>query len=166
MFERLVVAVDGSPASEVGLSFTTALALAHRSSVHVVHANALLATGRGVTSESHDAADQIVADAVCQLAESGIDASGEHVTVPYFRVGPRIARVADQIGADAIVVGSHRRRRLGRLFGQGVRERVTRATSLPVLVAPAPLRVGRVRRSAASRDLAILAPSGPAAAED
>ena len=43
--------------------------------------------------------------------------------------------------ADAIVFGSNRSRHLGRLFSPQVRERTTRLTSLPILTAPAPLRV-------------------------
>ena len=43
--------------------------------------------------------------------------------------------------ADAIVLGSTRNRRLGRLFSGQVRERTTRLTALPVLTAPAPLKV-------------------------
>jgi nucleotide-binding universal stress UspA family protein len=166
MFGRLVVAVDGTPASDLGLSFTTALARSHHATVHVVHGNTLLITGRGIPSETEESADQIVADAVCHLAEAGIETTGEHVTVTPLHLGSCIARVADQFGADAIVVGSRRRRRLGRLAGQGVRDRITRASALPVLVAPAPLRVGRVRRGPASRDLPLLSPSGPGTGED
>jgi hypothetical protein len=43
--------------------------------------------------------------------------------------------------ADAIVLGSTRNRRLGRLFSPQVRERTTRLTALPVLTAPSPLKV-------------------------
>ena len=43
--------------------------------------------------------------------------------------------------ADAIVLGSTRSRRLGRLFSPQVRERTTRLTALPVLTAPSPLQV-------------------------
>ena len=43
--------------------------------------------------------------------------------------------------ADAVVLGSTRNRRLGRLFSAQVRERTTRLTSLPVLTAPSPLRI-------------------------
>ncbi|HXN59198.1 MAG TPA: hypothetical protein VN886_01985, partial [Acidimicrobiales bacterium] len=48
---------------------------------------------------------------------------------------------ARERAAGAIVLGSTRNRRLRRLFSAQVRERTTRLTSLPVLTAPAPLRV-------------------------
>ena len=49
--------------------------------------------------------------------------------------------VATERSAGAIVLGSTRRRGWGRLFSTQVRARTTRLTSLPVLVAPAPLQV-------------------------
>ena len=162
MFECLVLAIDESPAGEVGLSFATALARAHRSTVHVVHANVLLIGGRGATAETREQSTRIVGDAVGQLNEAGVDASGEDLVATHFHVGFRVARVADQVGADAIVLGSHRRRLFSRLLGRGVRERITRATSLPVLVAPSPLRMGRVDRRGSGDELRRLSTSGPA----
>ena len=161
MFERLVLAIDGSPAGGVGLSFVTAVARTHRSAVHVVHANLVVIAGRGVTAESGEYASRVVSDAVDQLGASGLEATGELVTVPYFHLGPRVAEVADRFGADAIVLGSHRLRGPGRLFGHGMRERITRATPLPVLVAPVPLRVGRMHRAGPVTGHRPLSPSGP-----
>ncbi|HEY2213452.1 MAG TPA: hypothetical protein VGH31_00245, partial [Acidimicrobiales bacterium] len=44
--------------------------------------------------------------------------------------------------ADAIILGSHRRHsRLNGLFTSNVRERTTRLSALPILVAPSPLDV-------------------------
>jgi len=165
MFECLVLAIDESPAGEVGLSFATALARAHRSTVHVVHANVLLIGGRGTTAETREQSTRIVGAAVGQLNEAGVDASGEQFVATYFHVGSRIARVAEHVGADAIVLGSHRRRFFNRLLGRGVRERITRATSLPVLVAPSPLRVGRVDRRRSGGDPRPLSARGPAGFE-
>ena len=160
MFERLVLAMDESSAGEVGLSFATFLARTHRSTVHVVHANVLLLGGRGATAESGEESMRVVAAAVAQLHEAAVDATGEEFVAAYFHVGPRVARIADRIGADAIVLGSHRRHRFDRLLSQGVRERITRATSLPVLVAPSPLRVSRIHRGEARKGGRRLPASG------
>ena len=59
----------------------------------------------------------------------------------YRGVPERIATTALERSADAIVLGSTRHRRLGRLFSPQVRERTTRLTALPVLTAPSPLKV-------------------------
>jgi nucleotide-binding universal stress UspA family protein len=145
----------------VGLSFATALARTHRSAVHVVHANVLLVAGRGATAQRGEDASRVVTDAVAQLLEAGVEASGERITVAYHHLGTGVARVAERFGADAIVVGSHRHRRLGRVLSQGVRGRITRSTSLPVLVAPAPLRLARVHRPGLRVGPRPLSPAGP-----
>ena len=61
---------------------------------------------------------------------------------PYRKVANRIAQEARTQAVDAIVLGSHRHRRLGRLFSARVRARTTRFTPLPILTAPPPLDVG------------------------
>ena len=61
----------------------------------------------------------------------------------------RIAEAARDWGADVIVFGS-RRRRLPRLGGAGLRERVTTVTGLPTMVAPPPLKM---RRRVRAREL-------------
>ena len=122
MFQRFLLAIDETTAGELGVSFASALARENGASVHVFHANEFLLGGRGVTVETHEEAAHVVDSAVDQL------------------------RAAALAGADAIVMGSHRHRRFVRLFGRGIRERVTRITPLPVLTAPSPLKLGRRRR--------------------
>jgi hypothetical protein len=53
------------------------------------------------------------------------------------------------------VFGSKRRRWLPRFGGSGLRERVTGITGLPVLVAPAPLKLARRNQS---RELQLVPP--------
>ncbi len=150
MFERVLLAIDGTPAGEVAVSFATALAHEHRASVHVVHANIVLLGGRGVAVETNEQSLGVLGGALAQLRAGGVEASGEHFRATIFDVGTRIARSAEHFGADAVLLGSHRRRRLARLASDGIRERVARATTLPVITAPPPLRVGGRRGSAAA----------------
>jgi len=149
MFERVLLAIDGTPAGEVAVSFATALAHEHRASVHVVHANIVL-LGSGCRRRDQRAVPRVLGGALAQLRAGGVDASGEHFRATIFDVGTRIARSAEHFGADAVLLGSHRRRRLARLASDGIRERVARATTLPVITAPPPLRVGGRRGSAAA----------------
>ena len=150
MFERMLLAIDETPAGEVAVSFATALAHENGASVHVVHANIVLLGGRGVTVETNEQSLGVLAGALAQLRAGGVDASGEQFRATIFDVATRIARSAERFGADAVVRGSHRRRRLARLAGAGIRERVARATALPVITAPPPLKVGGRRGSAAA----------------
>jgi nucleotide-binding universal stress UspA family protein len=161
VFERLVLAIDGSPSGEVGVSFATALARTHRSVVHVVHADVLLVAGRGASAPRGGDASWVVTEAVAQLLESGVEATGERITVAYHHLGAGVARVAERFRADAIVVGSHRHRGLDRVLSQGARGRITRSTSLPVLAAPAPLQLARVHRPGLRTGSRPLSAAGP-----
>ena len=83
-----------------------------------------------------------------ELADSGVRASGSVRASTYRGVPGLIVAEARRRSADAIVLGSNRHRRLSRLFSSRVRERTTRLTSLPVVTAPAPLKVTSTARSA------------------
>jgi hypothetical protein len=91
----------------------------------------------------------IVDSAVGTLRGGGVVADGVHYLANCFTIDDRIAESAVDWGADVIVFGS-KRRRLPRLGGRGLRERVTALTGLPTMVAPAPLRL---RRAATLREL-------------
>lgn len=144
MFEQLLLAVDGSPAGELATDFTAALARRCGARVHVLLVNDRLLAGQGATLLSEAEAVEIVACSVDRLGDAGIEADGSVGVAPHAQVADQIAAVATAWGADAVVLGSHRRSRLlERLFANGVRERVMRRTGLPVVVAPSPLQVTR-----------------------
>jgi nucleotide-binding universal stress UspA family protein len=143
MFNRIVVATDGSESGEAAVSFTVALAQEHGAIVRVVHVNVLLVGGRGVAAESELEAMDVVDRAVARFRVAGVDADGVHHLANCFTVPDRIAVAAHDFGADVIVFGSKRRRRFLRFGGAGMRERVTALTGLPTLTAPAPLTVPR-----------------------
>jgi nucleotide-binding universal stress UspA family protein len=144
MFDRFLLAIDQSPASEVATAFACALAGRNGASVHVVHVNEYLVAGRGVTIHSVEEAKKLVAGAMEELCASGIRSDGSVRPATYRQVPRRIVEVARERGADAIILGSNRRRHLHRLFSTDVRERTTRLTSLPVITAPAPLRLASI----------------------
>jgi nucleotide-binding universal stress UspA family protein len=141
MFDRLLLALDDSPSGEVATLFAAALARRSGATVHVLHVNEQLVGGNGVTLRSHQESVDLVSGAVRQLAEAGVRAGGSVSVTSYRGVAQRIVTTALERSADAIVLGSMRNRRLGRLFSAQVRERTTRLTALPVLTAPAPLKV-------------------------
>jgi nucleotide-binding universal stress UspA family protein len=141
MFDRLLLALDDSPAGEVAVLFAAAVARRTGANVHVLHVNEHLVGGNGVTLRSGQESSDLVSDAVRQLARAGVRAAGSVRVSSYRNVPEQIVRTALERSADAIVLGSTRNRRLGRLFSAQVRERTTRLTALPVLTAPAPLKV-------------------------
>jgi nucleotide-binding universal stress UspA family protein len=142
MFNTLLLAIDDSPASEVATDFATACAQRCGSSVHVLHVNEFQVGGRGLTLLTKEEATALIARAVEQLRGAGVVAGGSVRVASYRDVARRIAEQAAERGADAIVLGSRRQSRWGRLFSPHVRARTTRLTSLPILTAPSPLALG------------------------
>lgn len=141
MFNRILLALDDSPAGEVALLFAGALATRTDASVHVFHVNERTVAGNGVSLRTRAEVADLVTNAVRQLAGVGVRASGSACSSSYRAVPAQIVDKATAVSADAIVLGSTRNRRWGRLFAAQVRERTTRLTSLPVLTAPSPLKV-------------------------
>lgn len=141
MFDRLLLALDDSPGGEVAMLFAGAVARRMDASVHVLHVNERLVGGNGATLRSRQESIDLVSDAVEQLARAGVRAGGSVCVTSYRGVPQRIVATALERFADAIVLGSTRNRRMGRLFSSQVRERTTRLTALPVLTAPSPLKV-------------------------
>ena len=141
MFDRLLLALDDSPAGEVATLFCAALASRTGATVHVLHVNERLVGGNGVTLRSRQESTELVETAVRHIAEAGVCADGSVCVSSYRDVPRRIAATALERSAGAVVLGSTRNHRLGRLFSARVRERTTRLTALPVLTAPSPLRV-------------------------
>jgi nucleotide-binding universal stress UspA family protein len=140
---RILLAVDGSPSAGPALSFTAGLAAGHGATAYVLHVNQYLVGGRGHTVITERAAAELVGRAVDQLRELGIDVVGFTRRATAFDVHRVIIDTARATDADAIVMGSNRRRGWLRLRGHGLRERVARSSPYPVLAAPAPLEVPR-----------------------
>jgi len=125
----------------MGISFASALARRSDAVVRVVFVNQYLLAGRGHTMYSPGDAETLVARTVGELQANGVEATGTVRRASCFEVAAAVVDEAGAWSADAIVVGSHRRRWLRRLGGHGVREQITQLSHLPVLTAPAPLRV-------------------------
>jgi nucleotide-binding universal stress UspA family protein len=142
MFKRILLAIDDSPSSSAAVSFAIAMAK-DSGAVHVVHINELVVGGRGHAVETRQEAAAVLDTAVAELQEAGVTATGVVLTTNCFNVAPSIALAASDWSADVIVVGSRRRARLAIFRGKSMRERITGLTTLPVMTAPAPLRVDK-----------------------
>ncbi len=146
MFQRILLALDSGDAAAVASCFTVALARSGAASVHVVHVNERLIGAFGLSAEPPDEGADVVTEALRDMRAAGIPATGATYATTPFDVAPAIADVAEQWRADVIVLGS-RRRRVGPVLRASMRDKIARATPLPVLTAPAPLRVGRRARA-------------------
>jgi nucleotide-binding universal stress UspA family protein len=147
MLNRILLALDSSDAGQVALSFAIAVA-GPGAAVRVVHVNEFQLGGRGLTVETADEATALVAGAVTELHRAGIQASGLAAVSTCLGVADHLVAEAARWSADVIVLGSCRRHGMRRMLGRGVRDRVLRLSCLPVLTAPAPLKVDKLELAA------------------
>jgi nucleotide-binding universal stress UspA family protein len=139
MFERILLAIDNSPSSEVTIAFASAFAKHSSAKIHVFHVNEFLVNGRGLTLETKPEAIDLLTRAVNDLSQQGVVVSASCRVAARRQVAQEIADESERRNSDVIILGSFRRRRLQRLLCSGVRERTTRLVTLPVLIAPSPL---------------------------
>jgi nucleotide-binding universal stress UspA family protein len=146
-YRRIVVAVDGSPASGKGLREAIRLAKAEGAQLcllHVVDEYPAYAALDGMATAPVDlvpalreGGKKVLAKAKALAQKAGVPAT----TVLREGLGPAaypIVREAKKLRADLIVVGTHGRRGVRRLVMGSDAEQVVRTSSVPVLLVRAP----------------------------
>jgi nucleotide-binding universal stress UspA family protein len=137
--EKIVIATDGSPTGRAALTAGVELAADERARVVVVHVVSILdfaehdngKTPAGPQRLPRAEEDGVLQDALATAAEHGVDATSE-LLVGY--PPKQIVRLASELGADLIVVGSRGLSRLqGAVMASTSRE-VLRQAGCPVLV--------------------------------
>lgn len=140
MFERILLATDGSAHAAEALKYARDLALSHRAQVVVVHAFEPVLTYLGEpwlhrVTACHLAAGREVADlAAHELQEFGIDVEVEVLEGP---PAEAILRVADVHQCDLILMGSRGRGTLASLLLGSLSQRTLSHPSMPVLIVSA-----------------------------
>jgi len=144
--ERILLATDMLPGTTRACRHTLGLAAALGAKVHVVHVlPPVLSGGEGVgdTAEDQTAEEELrrsIADRVAAMRSGWTALEGP--TVPMeVRVVEGVAfevilAEADRINAGMIVLGSHKRGLLRRLFEGSVANRVVLESKVPVLLIP------------------------------
>jgi nucleotide-binding universal stress UspA family protein len=148
MYAKILVPVDGSPTSDLGLAEAIKLARLTGARLCLLHAVDMLSLS--MTAEAsmlssptlfellRESGQEIVARAKAQAAQAGIAAE----TVLLDRLGTRVADlVVDESrrwGAELIVIGTHGRRGVGRLVMGSDAEQIVRHAPVPVLLVRAP----------------------------
>jgi nucleotide-binding universal stress UspA family protein len=134
--KTIVVAYDDTPPSKKALERTATLAEAFGSKVYVVSIASLTHSGpKAAQSLTHGSSvgerEEDVREGQQFLSERGIDAeavsaSGDPATA--------IARLAEQRGADLVVIGSRELGPAQRLLGQSVSQAVSRRVHCDLLI--------------------------------
>ena len=136
-FERIIVGLDDSEPSDAALA--TVIAFPPEDRRHVLlcgAAGTAFVVGsheyhRAAIDELHEATARVVESALSIAARSG---ESFEARVVDGRAAPALIAAAEQDKADLIVLGSHGRRGLRRLFLGSVAEAVVQSAPVPVLV--------------------------------
>jgi nucleotide-binding universal stress UspA family protein len=103
MFEKILLAVDGSEHSERACSIVGDLARTSDATVYVLHVHE---AGIVAPVETTTEARYIVDHVLKQLDADGVEATGEAVAARSGDVAPTIVEAARSLGSDLIVMGT------------------------------------------------------------
>ncbi|HVC43048.1 MAG TPA: universal stress protein [Candidatus Saccharimonadales bacterium] len=139
MFEKVLVAVDGSQYSEAALAAAEGLAVKAGCAVEVVHVHEhdLIPSKAGMSPdlERMDEAKAVVDQAVERLKAKGVTVTGRLLQAQTRDVPRTIIDAAEASGADLIIVG---RRGLSSLTGMlvgSVSNKLIHVAKVPIMVA-------------------------------
>jgi nucleotide-binding universal stress UspA family protein len=140
MFRKVIWATDGSAHADRAMDTAVQVAQDDGAELHVVHIVEKLLSGRASGMDAYADEDMIKAKVEQQAeaiaGEVGIDAS-THLSVGVSgRIGDRIAEIAQDVGADLIVVGTRGHGAIGSMVLGGVTQRLLRVSPCPVLAVP------------------------------
>jgi len=144
MYKRILVPVDGSPTSNKALVAALQLARESGGRVRILHAldDLVYLPGAEYSGEvlvaAHEYARKTIDDAMAIAASAGVTADSRLLEVPGLRLGDLVADEARAFEADLVVVGTHGRRGVSRLFLGSGAEQVIRMAPVPVLAVREP----------------------------
>jgi len=143
MYKKVLVPVDGSDASQQGLSEAIKLAKGFGATLRLVHVvnEFIMETGyapalhhQRLIDTIRDAGRKVLAEAESTVRKAGVEFESELVETIGGRASDAIVEQAKQWPADLIVMGTHGRRGLSRLAMGSDAEMVLRMSSVPLLM--------------------------------
>lgn len=138
MFEKILLAVDGSPSSDVAAQTAIAFAAKCGAGVEVVHVRehdiVVSKGGYGPDLESPEEGEAVLSGVVDKLIEAGVTVHGSMRQAPTSRVAHEIITAADEAGADLIVVGNRGLSSFSGMLLGSVSNKLVHLAGRPVLV--------------------------------
>jgi len=146
MYRHLLVPIDGSPTAKAGLRHALSVAKqtgARVTLLHVVDERASIRMAAFPAAASfvtelraalREQGEALLARAVADASKSGLRIESLLVESLGGPIGEVIARQAQRLRADAIVIGTHGRRGLSRLVMGSDAESVVRLSRVPVIL--------------------------------
>jgi nucleotide-binding universal stress UspA family protein len=129
----VLVAVDGSAASDEAAAEAAAIASGFGATVHVLHVLPLPRVAGAGLVESEEEAQAILHRGMAAVEERGVRATGDVAADP--SVAGAIVAAASRLDADLVVLGSRRPSHLGGLVLGSVAHEVIHQLRRPVLLA-------------------------------
>lgn len=137
MFKTIVLALDGSEASQKAIPVATELARQNGARIVIAHIEEDVAgKGGGPIVATEDEIQAEIRKQAEQLSADGIDTSVEMRNVMLGGPAHPIAEIADNAGADLIVVGTHGHTAVGGMLLGSVTQRLLHIAHCPVLAVP------------------------------
>jgi nucleotide-binding universal stress UspA family protein len=143
MYEKILVPVDGSPTSELGLAEAIKLARLTGARLMLLHVIDTVAAGMipeaaaaaaTVFDAMREAGEEILAKARLETERAGVAAEVDLFETAAGRVSDLVVKEAGKRHADLIVMGTHGRRGVGRMLLGSDAELVVRNAPVPVLL--------------------------------
>jgi nucleotide-binding universal stress UspA family protein len=135
MFERILVAVDGSAHSSKTVPAAIDLALKYRAPVTVLHVREFERyEGSDVDLGPPQDAESLVGEVVDRFREAGAEATGEIRRVTPGATPDEIVGMAEKVGAELIVMGTRGMSEFRSLLLGGVANKVVHQAHCPVLL--------------------------------
>jgi nucleotide-binding universal stress UspA family protein len=144
MYERILVPIDGSATSDLGLQEAVKLAKltgARLKLLHVTDVLSLAIAGEAYAGPAGDLLSETRKEGTELLArtKAAVEAQGLAADTVLFdnasgRVAELVAEEAAKWRADVIVLGTHGRRGVGRLMLGSDAEQIVRSAPVPVLI--------------------------------
>ncbi|MFR0357437.1 universal stress protein [Streptomyces sediminimaris] len=137
MFQRILVAVDPSPARYSALRLAGEMAESSGAEVRVLHVAASTASLAAVVPLENDAEAKAVLDeAVTILRDRGVKAEGVLARGLTAQIAATISESAEEFTADLIVLSPHHRGSVEAFFNPRVSDAVAHASRTALLLAP------------------------------
>jgi len=165
MFERILVAIDGTPTANRGLRAAMELAVDQRATVfalHVIDDAALMTSLDAAYVPSayidryydglRERGRKLLAKAETFARSCGVECKPVLVETMGRSIAQTILRQARTLRAEVIVLGTHGRRGLQRMLMGSDAEEVVRDANVPVMLVRNPHGSRTARRPAAGRD--------------
>ena len=138
MFDKILVAVDGSKSSEAAAQTAAQFAAKTGASIEVVHVREhdviVSKAGPGPDLETREEASELLQAVVGRLKDAGGTVHGTIRQAPTAHVAREIIAAADEAGADLIVVGNRGLSAFSGMLLGSVSNKLVHLADQPVLV--------------------------------